>query len=283
MGDFGLDTTHFATSLGCAWEAMPMPEYLGRAEKAPQVEVDKLVKEYRAAYEVQADATEKDMADTARAEIALRGMVRDYRLDACSYQFLSFGDDNRTATLPFVAACRMLADGIGFGGEGDVISAAYSAFTSWLQPLATFSEIFSIDFGGNTVLLSHMGEANVAMARKNRKPSMVRASAAIVPITGSQMGLVFGFQPGPATLTALTLVDGQRWRIIASPMTIEDSGPLPKLALPQAQARPAGDIRDFLTGYACAGGPHHSALCLGDARRQLKIAARYLDADYVEV
>lgn len=283
MGDFGLDTTYYATSLGCACEALPLPEYLNRAEKAAPGETAKLVQEYRADYDVPAEATEADLAATARAEIALRGMVRDYRLDACSYQFLSFGDDHRTETLPFIAACRMLADGIGFGGEGDVISAAYSAFMGWLNPMSTFSEIFSIDFAGNTVLLSHMGEANVAMARKDVKPRMTCSSATVVPITGKQMGLVFNFQPGPATLTALTLVGNQRWRIIASPMTLEDTAPLPKIALPQGRAKPAGDIRDFLTGYAYAGGPHHSALCFGDARRQLKIAARYLDADYVEV
>jgi hypothetical protein len=42
-------------------------------------------------------------------------------------------------------------------------------------------------------------------------------------------------------------------------------------------------VRQWLTAYAEAGGPHHHAICLGDARPRLKIAARLLDADYFEV
>ena len=61
-------------------------------------------------------------------------MVADHRLDALTYQFLAFGDDDRTSTLPFVAASRLMADGIGFGGEGDLIAAAATAFFNWLQP-----------------------------------------------------------------------------------------------------------------------------------------------------
>ena len=42
-------------------------------------------------------------------------------------------------------------------------------------------------------------------------------------------------------------------------------------------------MRDFLTAYAKAGGPHHNAVCFGDARRRLRLAARMLGADYVEI
>ncbi|MGB9623688.1 MAG: L-arabinose isomerase family protein, partial [Phycisphaerae bacterium] len=174
MGDFGLDTTQMATSLGCAWEALSLSEYNRRTGKADPGAVAQLVAEYRCGYEIGPNIAEEDLAAAARAEIAMRGIVRDYRLDAYSYQFLSFGEDDRTETLPFVAASRLLADGIGFGGEGDLIAAAHSALVGWLHPPASFSEMFTIDFGGNAVLLSHMGEANVAMARKDRKVRLVR-------------------------------------------------------------------------------------------------------------
>lgn len=283
MGDFGLDTTHMAMSLGCSWEAMTVPEFTRLAAEADAAEIKHLIGNYRMAYEIAPAVSDADLEAAARAELALRTLVERNRLDALSYQFLAFGTDDRTETLPFVGASRLLADGIGFGGEGDLISAAFSAFMHRLQPPASFSEIFTIDFGGNSVLLSHMGEANVAMARRDRRARLVKRPAPIVPIRGNQLALVFGFEPGPATLAALTLVGGHRWRIIASPMTIEDFGPLPQMAVPHSKARPAGDVRDFLTGYAKAGGPHHSAICFGDVRRRLALAARFLGADYVEV
>ena len=283
MGDFGLDTTHLATTLGCAWEAMSVAEYVRRAEQADKKDIDALVAEYCDAYDVAEEITGEDLAAAARAEVALRGMVRENRLDAFSYQFLAFGEDDRVETLPFVAASRLLAEGVGFGGEGDLISAAGSAMLAWLSPPASFSEIFTIDFGGNAVLVSHMGEANAAMARRDRKVRLVRRGRSLVPIRGHQLALACTFEPGEATLTALTLTAGQRWRIIAAPMRIEDFGPLSQLAVPHSKMSPRGDVRDFLTAYAAAGGPHHLAVCFGDARARLALAARYLGAEYVEV
>jgi L-arabinose isomerase len=95
--------------------------------------------------------------------------------------------------------------------------------------------------------------------------------------------LVTTFQPGPVTLFALTLGAGGRWRLIAASLTVEDFGPLEGLEVPHCKVRPSGDVREFLTSYALAGGPHHCALCFGDARRRVRMAAEMLGADYCEV
>jgi len=42
-------------------------------------------------------------------------------------------------------------------------------------------------------------------------------------------------------------------------------------------------VRDWLTAYALAGGPHHNALCFGDQTNRIRLAASFLDADYYEV
>ena len=283
MGDFGLDTTHLAATLGCAWEALSVVDFNKRAARADTERVKALTDEYRELYDVAPDATAEDLAAAARAEVALRGMIDENRLDAYTYQFLAFGDDDRTETIPFVAAGRLLAEGVGFGGEGDLIAAAWSALLNWLHPPASFSEIFTIDFDGNSVLLSHMGEANAAMARRGRKVRLVRRRRSLVPIRGSQLALAVNYAAGPATLSALTLTAGGRWRIIASAADIPDFGPLKQLAVPHAKLRPRRDVREFLTAYASAGGPHHLAVCFGDARDKLRIAAGLLDAEYVEI
>ena len=280
MGDFGLDTTHMATTLGCAWEAVTVSEYVRRAAGADAGDVAALVGAYRDSYEIAEEITDEELAATAQAELAARGIVADRRLDALSYQFLAFGEDDRVETLPFVAASRMMAEGIGFGGEGDLISAAGTCLLNWLAPPASFSEIFTIDFAGNAVLLSHMGEANAAMHRTDRTLRMVKREKGIVPTRAAQLALATTFAPGPATLMALTLSAGGRWRIICSPITIEHFGPLDHLATPHTKAAPVGDVRDFLTAYAVAGGPHHLGICFGDARRRLEMAAYLIGADY---
>jgi L-arabinose isomerase len=283
MGDFAVDTTQMAAALGCAWSILTIEDYIKRAAGAEAKAVAGLVTEYRCAYDVAADLTEADLASTARVELALRGMAADHRLDALTYQFMAFGDDERTPTVPFVAASRMMADGVGFGGEGDLIAAAATTFFNWLQPPASFSEIFTIDFAGNSVFMSHMGEANVAMARRDRKVPLVARPTPITRTRDRQLALVTSFEPGPATFAALTLGPSNRWRIIASPVTIEDFGPLPSLCMPHFKIQPAGDVRQFLTAYANAGGPHHNAVCFGDARRRLKFAADMIGAEYCAI
>jgi len=283
MGDFALDTTHLAATLGCECVQLTVQDYIARAAGAPREAVERTVSEYARAYRVADDVGTDDLEAAARAEIALRGMVERHRLDAITYQFLAFGDDDRVETLPFAAASRLMAEGIGFAGEGDVIGAIGTTLLNRLSPPASFSEIFTIDFDGNGLLISHMGEANVAMARRDRRPLLLARPTPIVPTRKHQLCLVVCFEPGPATLFALTLGPGGGWRLIASPVEIADFGPVPGLAAPHARILPGADVREFLTAYARAGGPHHNAVCFGDARPRLRAAAHLLGGEYVEV
>lgn len=283
MGDFAVDTTHMAASLGCQWVNLAVEEYVRRAEQADAGEVERLVADYRRAYDVDEAIAQEDLEATARVEVALRGMVADNRLDALTYQFLAFGEDERTPTVPFVPMSRLMAEGVGFGGEGDLIAAAGSTLLNRLQPPATFSEIFTIDFGGESVLMSHMGEANVAMTRTDRKPRLAARPKPITRTRRAQLEIVTSLQPGSATLFALTLGPACRWRMIASPVTALDFPPVEGMAVPHYKLAPKRDVRDFLTAYAKAGGPHHNAVCFGDARPRIRAAAELLDAEYIEV
>jgi len=283
MGDFALDTTHMVATLGCEWTALSVADYISRGEAAEPGAVAALLRQYRESYGVADDVGESALEATARAELALRGMVADHALDAITYQFMAFGEDDRTPTVPFVAASRLMAEGIGFGGEGDLIAAAGTTFLNWLNPPASFTEIFTTDFGGNSIFMSHMGEANVSMARGDRKVALVQRPRPITRTQEPQLALATTFEPGEATLFALTLGPGGRWRLIVSPVAILDFGPLPDMAVPHCKVAPRQDVRDFLTAYAAAGGPHHLAVCFGDARRRLRLAAAMLDADYCEV
>lgn len=284
MGDFAVDTTELVASLGCQWTALSVEDYILRAEAASTGDVDELKQTYRETYDVADDLSDEDLNVTARAELSLRSIVVDERLDAFSYQFMAFGEDERTVTLPFVAASRLMADGVGFGGEGDLVGAAGAWLLNRLLPPASFTEVFTIDFESGGLFMSHMGEANVAMARTDRKVPLVARPTPIVRTRARQLALVTSFEPGPATLCALVRAPGGRWRLIASRMRIDDFGPLDSMAVPHCRLLCDGsDVRDWLTAYAKAGGPHHNALSFGDATRRIRAAADLLDADYCEV
>jgi len=283
MGDIAVDETHLADTLGCRCVPLSVEEYNRRADMAPADAVCHLAAEYRRCYATATEITDADLEDTARAEVSLRSIAADQHLDALTFQFLSLGDNPRTRTLPFVAVSRMMAEGVGFAGEGDVIGAVGTWLLHRLCPPASFSEIFTIDFAGNSLLLSHMGEANVAMARTDRQVPLVARPQPIVRTRGRQLALITSFQPGPATLCALALGPCGKWRLIVSRVEINDFGPLEGLPVPHCKVKNCGDVRDWLTAYARAGGPHHHALCFGDARPRLKLVAALVGADYCEV
>jgi L-arabinose isomerase len=283
MGDLGLDTTHMAATLGCEWTSLAVEDFNRRAAEMEVEDVNQLVDEYRQEYQLVGDVNDEDLDITARAELALRSVVSDYELDAVAYQFLAFGDDERTMTIPFVGASRLMAEGIGFGGEGDLIGAANTWLLNQLQSPATFSEMFTIDFRNNALLMSHMGEANAAMARDGKIPLAVRSNG-LIRARGRQMSLVVSLRPGPATLCCLTLGPAGRWRFVISRVEIEDFGPLPTLVVPHFKLRILqDDVRDWLTDYAKLGGAHHNALCFGDATARIRAAAGLLDAECYEV
>ena len=283
MGDFAVDPAWMASTLGCEAVLLPIEEHITKAENASADTVAALVKEYRHSYAVDPDINEEALTGTARVELALREMVEERKLNAMTYQFLAFGEDERSLTVPFVAASRLMAEGIGFGGEGDLIAASGTTLLNWLMPPATFSEIFTVDFAGNALFMSHMGEANVAMARKDAPIPLRAREARIVPTRCGQLSLAVSIKWGPATLCALTVGPERRWRFVVSPVTIQDYPILEGFSSPHFKISPHGDVRDFLTAYAKAGGPHHNAVCFGDARERLRQAARLLDADYCEV
>jgi len=283
MGDFALDTTHLAATLGCSWVNLPVENYIKHSAAADSRQAAQIVEEYRSTYQLAPDLTAIDLESTARAELALRGIVADNNLDALTYQFMAFGDDERTATLPFVGVSRLMAEGLGFGGEGDLVAAAGSTLFNWLNPPASFSEIFTIDFTGGSLFMSHMGEANTAMARRDRKIPLVARPTPITRTLDRQLALVTAFEPGLATFMALTLGPAQTWRIICARAEVLEYGPLPNFCVPHFKIKPAGDIREFLTAYAKAGGPHHNAVCFGDARRRLKLAAGLMRAEFIEL
>jgi L-arabinose isomerase len=284
MGDFAVDTTRLAATLGCRWLPMAVEDYISRAEAVLPRDAANLAQSYRTAYDVADNVTEADLDATARAELALRQMVADQELGAFSFQFSAFGEDSRTLTLPFVGASRLMADGVGFAGEGDLVGAANTWLLNQLRDPATFSEIFTIDFAGNSLFMSHMGEANVAMAPEGRKVRLVLRDPPITRTRGRQLVLATTLRPSPATLAALAIGPHQRWRIIASRVRVLDFGNLSGMKVPHFKITPEqGDVRDWLTQYALCGGPHHNAISFGDATGRLRAVARLLDADYFEI
>ncbi len=95
-----------------------------------------------------------------RAGLVVEKWAAEERLDAFSFNFLSIGRALGLDTVPFLAASKLLARGVGYGGEGDLLTAGLVAALARAYPETSFTEMFCPDWEHGTVYLSHMGELN---------------------------------------------------------------------------------------------------------------------------
>ena len=136
-------------------------------------ESDKLVAEYRDAYSI---AKEHDrpqsLSDAARIELGLRALLQEGGFGAFTD---TFEDLHGMKQLPGIATQRLMADGYGFGGEGDWKTAALvrimKVMAHGMHGGTSFMEDYTYDFSGTPkVLGSHMLEICPSIATD--KPSL---------------------------------------------------------------------------------------------------------------
>jgi L-arabinose isomerase len=177
--------------------------------------------------------------------------------------FVAVGEDGRLDTLPFLAASKLMAEGYGFGGEGDVTSAAAMAIMRELVGEADFTEMFTMSFADNSALMMHMGEGNWRMARRDEPIWLLRNTLGLFDVRVAPLLLAFSLEPGEVTLVSLTTLANGRLKFIVTEGQVLDFPYLVDLARPHFKFRPDGDLNDFLTRFSMEGGSHHQALAYG--------------------
>jgi len=229
-------------------------------------EVDDLVAAYEEAYDVAPDlrrggGRHDSLRDAARIEAGLRGF-----LDAGGFRAFTdtFENLDGLAQLPGIAAQRLMADGYGFGAEGDWKTAALvriaKVMSSGLDGGTSFMEDYTYDLApeGPAVLGAHMLEVCPSIAAG-------RPSCEIHPLSiggkADPVRLVFTAAPGPAVVVAL-LDLGDRFRFVLNEVeVVRPAEELPRLPVARALWRPKPDFTTAAEAWLHAGGPHHTVLC----------------------
>lgn len=281
MGDFGLDETAFLTQVGPHVRQVPLDLLADGVATAPASEVADLVADYRRSYEVAADLSDVELEASARAEWALRRAISQLGLSGISLHYEVLGQDPRFDALPFAAAARLLAEGVSFGGEGDVVSSAAVLMMHHLCGLSTFSEMFTLDFAGDTLFMSHFAEGNPLMARRDQPIQMVRRDG-WVGSGGVSASLAFTLESGPATMVNLTVAPAGRFQLIATRGETQ-SFLVPGQPTPHFRLRPQRPVAEFCNDYLLHGGSHHVAVSPGDYLGRVRKCARLLGLDYIEL
>lgn len=263
MGDFAIDETAFLSQMGVEVQRIPMKTVSDLANSAPGDDIAVQMAQDHKDFAVDVNVEKDSHEASSRLEWAIRKVLNERNMQGFSAHFTAVAEDGRIETLPFLASSKLLAEGYGYGGEGDVTSAAVVTMMHELAGMANFTEMFTMDFAGNAVLMSHMGEANPKFARKDMPVQLIMDDLGIVDIKYPPVLLRFSLEPGDVTLVSLTTLSYGQMKFIVTEGKIVDFPPIPTISKPHFKFAPDGDLSEFLTQFSMEGGSHHQALVYG--------------------
>ena len=228
-------------------------------------DVDELVAAYEDGYDlapVLAGGGERREAlrDAARIEAGLRAVLDSTGARAFTDTFEDLGG---LVQLPGLAVQRLMADGYGFGAEGDWKTAALvriaKVMASGLDGGTSFMEDYTYDLApdGPAVLGAHMLEVcpSIAAARPSCEIHPLGIGGKADPVR-----LVFTAAPGPAVCVGM-LDLGDRFRLVLNEVdVVQPPEDLPRLPVARALWRPKPDFATAVEAWLQAGGPHHTVL-----------------------
>jgi L-arabinose isomerase len=228
-------------------------------------EVDALIEQYADAYEVVPElAADGDRHDSlrygARIEAGLRAFLHDGGFGAFTTNFQDLGGLRQ---LPGLAVQRLMAEGYGFGGEGDwktsVMLHTLKAMGSNDSGGTSFMEDYTYHWGPGTpkILGAHMLEVCPSIAAGKPRVEIHPLS---IGDREDPVRLVFDAEPGPAMVVGICDL-GDRFRLVLNEVTVvEPDEPLPKLPVARAVWEPKPDLTTSAESWIAAGGPHHTVL-----------------------
>jgi len=232
----------------------------------------------RRRFDVQADADTHERC--VRVGLLLGDYLHEHHYSAFSMNFQDFVYPvGPVDTVPFLGASKAMEAGIGYAGEGDVLTAALVGALLGRWPRTTFTEIFCPDWAGGTLFLSHMGEVNPAVAAA--RPLLCQRPFPYTP-THPPAYLACAMAPGPAVLVNIAPgPDGELVLLIAPVELLEENQPHPEMRTRiRGWIRPAWPLERFLERYSQLGGTHHSALALGATGEAVAAMARLAGLPY---
>lgn len=250
--------------LGYHVDYFPIGDLVAYQDKVTEAQIDELVAVYEKEYDF-ADNCKKGAKDynqvreAAREELALRSFLKDKKAKGFTTNFDALHGFDQ---LPGLASQRLMAEGYGFGAEGDWKTAAlYRTFWVMTQGLpggCSFLEDYTYHFDGekSAILQSHMLEI-CPLITKNKPRLEVHPLG--IGGKADPARLVFTAHEGAGI--AATVVDmGNRFRMIVNNVdVIKMPAPMPKLPVASALWIPQPNLETGAAAWILAGGTHHTA------------------------
>jgi L-arabinose isomerase len=263
-------------------------DLVASVESADPKEVDDIVAECLDVYEVAGELLPGgDRHDSlvygARLERGLRDFLEAGGFGAFTSNFEDLGGLRQ---LPGLAVQRLMADGYGFGGEGDWKTAALlrtcKTMARGLPGGTSFMEDYTYHLvpGEERILGAHMLE--VCPSLTTRRPSLEIHPLAIGG-REDPVRLKFSADPGAGLVVGLSDL-GDRFRLTANMIeVVQPDQPLAKLPVASAVWKPEPSLQTSAEAWITAGAPHHTVLSTALEREVLEDFADMVATELVVI
>lgn len=218
----------------------------------------------------------------ARMQVAFERFLVENRFNGFSANFGVFAEDGRFEQINMLAASNLMAKGYAYSNEGDVHTAAMVGAGHVLVGDAHFTEMYSLDYEKDSALMSHMGEGNWKIARKDRPIKLIDRELEIGGLDNPPT-VVFSAQPGPGTLVSLIPLDEVDYRLVICEGTVLDTPEYVNVPMPYFHFKPDTGIRSAMDNWMKLAGTHHQTLTLGRRARRWELLCDMLQIDCVRV
>jgi len=276
--------------MGYSVDGYGVGDLVARVNAITDSQANALVSEYESAYQIiktAQDAKRREaLREAARIELGMRTFLEEGNFKAFT---TTFEDLHGLKQLPGLAVQRLMADGYGFGAEGDWMTAALvramKVMATGLPGGTSFMEDYTyhLDPLGSKVLGAHMLE--VCPSISETTPSLEVHPLGIGG-KADPCRLVFNVPSGPG-LNASVIDLGNRFRMIVNEVdVVPPDAPLPKLPVARVVWVPKPNLKIGAAAWILAGGAHHTGFSMALTSEHMEAFAEmagieclFIDAD----
>jgi len=259
MGDFAISFDVLKKEIGMEVVSANSEQIAEMMPKIDSAEVKAEMEKDLKDFQHSTSLSNEELALSEAAGLGVRKWIEQQKLTAMTVNFQSITGAPGLPVTPFLEASKAMSRGIGYAGEGDVMTAALCGALIQIIPETTFTEMFCPDWEGNKIFMSHMGEINTAVVSGSpileTRPYPFSAAAEPVIAAGC-------LKQGTAHLINLAPGPNDTFTLIIAPVEVcNTAGNEAINSGIRGWIKPKMPIVDFLKQYSLNGGTHHSVLC----------------------
>lgn len=277
------DKVEVQTRLGWQVNTWAVGDLTAEMAKVKEPEIDALMADYAGVYDFATDDIHA-VRYQAREEIAIKRMMDR---EGCLAFTDTFQDLYGMEQLPGLAAQHLMAQGYGFGGEGDWKAAAMTAILKAMGEGGNGASAFMEDYtyhlvpGQEYSLGAHMLEVCPSVAAD--RPRIETHYLGIGMNERDPARLVFEGKAGAAVVASLVDMGGRLRLVVQDIEAVKPIMPMPNLPVARVMWRAVPDLVTGLECWITAGGAHHTVLSYDVTAEMLRDWAKIMDIEFVHI